>query len=59
MNSARVKHLEVTVRRGALEIDEDAHELGWDIDRIIEELRTVGLDVTFVKRFPCDCEVCK
>jgi len=59
ISEPRVKSLRVLVGPGNLQVEEDAHELGWDVDGLAHGLSRVGIKLRKVRTFPCDCEPCR
>jgi len=53
------KSMAVAVRPGTLRVEENAHELGWDVQRIAHALATIGVRLRNRRVRPCDCEVCR
>jgi hypothetical protein len=52
------KHFRAAIKPGGLEVEEDAHELGWDVALLRGSLAEIGISLAFAEIRPCDCEVC-
>jgi hypothetical protein len=52
------KLLRATIAPGLLEVEEDAHELGWDVEPLRALLAEVGVALGLTTIRPCNCEVC-
>jgi len=46
------------IKPGGLEVEEDAHELGWDVESLRGSLAEIGVTLAIAEVRPCDCEVC-
>lgn len=59
LTGTRRKTIQVCIDHGRLQVEEDSHELGWDVYELERLLIRSGIHLTRKRVFPCDCEPCR